>query len=375
MGIYIVPNPKHFLALSGGTVSGGTYFSNSLSANTFFSGATSLEQIIINIASQYSGSGSSSVDIFIQPGLNTYTGGTIENPNINVSALTIDYLVVTGGSIFDSVNVSSFTGSGIQMVVADNSGNLSIQSIPAAGQSTVVRDGLNTYTAGTYADYSVNVSALTIDNISVSGNTILNSTTAFTISAGTIYSGGTDLYSIFSPIGAVGGSGGSVIDGINTFTAGTISAQSVNVTGLTIDNLTVTGTSVFNIITAQTISADTLFVNNSNIANAISSISNLGTGATVYESTSANTAYFRTFVGKSGMTVSENGNYLEVAFTGTTVNTDVFSANTTYVGIGEIYACQIFKVTSSGSTYEVLFAQGTQNYDKVWSDRYIYSYF
>ncbi len=50
-----------------------------------------------------------------------------------------------------------------------------------------------------------------------------------------------------------GGSSNSVNNGINTFTAGTSSFQSVNVTGLTIDNLNVSGVSEFNSISASTI--------------------------------------------------------------------------------------------------------------------------
>ncbi len=51
-GQYFFKIDLNFLPLSGGTVSGNTYFNSSLSANTFFSGATNLEDIIFNIASQ-----------------------------------------------------------------------------------------------------------------------------------------------------------------------------------------------------------------------------------------------------------------------------------------------------------------------------------
>ncbi len=55
MGIYIIPSPTNFLSLSGGTVTGNTFFSNSLSATTYYSGSTSLEAIIQNLSSTYSG--------------------------------------------------------------------------------------------------------------------------------------------------------------------------------------------------------------------------------------------------------------------------------------------------------------------------------
>ncbi len=51
-GQYFFKIDLEFLPLSGGTVSGNTYFNSNLSANTYFSGATNLEDIIFNIASQ-----------------------------------------------------------------------------------------------------------------------------------------------------------------------------------------------------------------------------------------------------------------------------------------------------------------------------------
>lgn len=51
-GQYFFKIDLEFLPLSGGTVSGNTYFNSNLSADTYFSGTTSLEDIIFNIASQ-----------------------------------------------------------------------------------------------------------------------------------------------------------------------------------------------------------------------------------------------------------------------------------------------------------------------------------
>lgn len=58
-----------------------------------------------------------------------------------------------------------------------------------------------------------------------------------------------------------GAAGSSIINGINTFTAGTPSSQSVNVTALTINNITVSGDSIFNTLTANTITATTISAN------------------------------------------------------------------------------------------------------------------
>lgn len=47
-GNYFQPIKREFLNLSGGTVTGNTIFTQSLSASTFYSGNTNLEQIIKN---------------------------------------------------------------------------------------------------------------------------------------------------------------------------------------------------------------------------------------------------------------------------------------------------------------------------------------
>ena len=59
-GNYFNPIKREFLNLSGGTVTGDTIFTqgvdvNSLSADTYYSGSTPLEQIIIDLASSSSG--------------------------------------------------------------------------------------------------------------------------------------------------------------------------------------------------------------------------------------------------------------------------------------------------------------------------------
>lgn len=74
------------------------------------------------------------------------------------------------------------------------------------GNGAAITNGTNTYTGGTFGLTSVNVSALTINNLIVSGTSQLSVTTATTfsggtISGGTLYSGSTNLYSIFAVSG------------------------------------------------------------------------------------------------------------------------------------------------------------------------------
>lgn len=52
MGFYIEPIPRNFLNLSGGTVTGDTVFTQGLTASTFYSGYTSLTEIIVNLVNK-----------------------------------------------------------------------------------------------------------------------------------------------------------------------------------------------------------------------------------------------------------------------------------------------------------------------------------
>lgn len=142
------------------------------------------------------------------------SGTSISGNTIVVNGLTASTVFITGSSqsnlsILSATSFSASTiqssglgGNGTQMVVADTAGVLSVQAIPAAGQSTVIRNGTNTYTAGTYTDYTVNVSALTINSLVVSGNSLLNTVSATTLSGSTLYSGSTNLYNIFATTGS-----------------------------------------------------------------------------------------------------------------------------------------------------------------------------
>lgn len=142
--------------------------------------------------------------------ISNLSGTSISGQTIIVNSLTASTVLITGSSQsnFSVLSATSFSastiqssglgGGGTQMVVADTAGVLSVQAIPVAGQSTVIRNGTNTYTAGTSADYTVNVSALTISSLIVSGSSSLNTISATTFSGSTLYSGSTNLYDIFA---------------------------------------------------------------------------------------------------------------------------------------------------------------------------------
>ena len=193
----------NFLPLSGGTLSGTTNFSNGALIQ---SGGTDLYDIFATSA------GSSDITR-VQPGSNILTGGTDNFPTVNlVSTPSVNGFIASGSSSFQilsattiysgSTNINSLfadkihshsqyaTLSGANFTGFIQSGGTDLYSIFSTTDNndiTRVQSGLNTYTGGTNNLPSVNISAATLSYLSAS-----------TLSGGTIYSGSTDLYSIFN---------------------------------------------------------------------------------------------------------------------------------------------------------------------------------
>lgn len=73
-------------------------------------------QLIHDINTNFSAN-TSGVGSPIQNGLNTYTGGTVSAQTINVSALTIDNIYVSGNSIFNSISATTYLNLPIDVYV------------------------------------------------------------------------------------------------------------------------------------------------------------------------------------------------------------------------------------------------------------------
>ena len=163
---------------------GPSMSATSLSAATYYSGSTPLELIITSLIS--------STDTYVQNGLNTYTGGTPFAPTVNVSALTINTLTASGNTNLQSVTATTIFASGLSATTFSagtiNSGSTNLYSIfQVNGANSVLGNGLNTYTGGTFFNQTINVSGGTFDNVRVTGTTVLSSTTATTITSPIIY--------------------------------------------------------------------------------------------------------------------------------------------------------------------------------------------
>lgn len=104
-------------------------------------------------------------------------------------------------------------------------------------------------TGGTVsAGNNIEVSGVTV---SLQNNISLNSVSANTISGATLYSGSTNLYDIFLTT-SDGNDITRVQNGLNTYTGGTGNNPTINVSGLTVNNINVSGISVFNTLSANT---------------------------------------------------------------------------------------------------------------------------
>ena len=226
-----------FFRVTGGTITGDVNVVGNLTATTLYSGGTDLSNIFAPI--------SETGDITrIGPGINTFTGGTENNPTVNVTGLSIDNITVSGESSFQGISAVTFYSGSTDLSLLIGSGG------GGGGDTTRVQPGINTFTGGTENEPTVNVTGLTVDNITVSGSASAN-----TFSAATLVSGTTDVEDVIRTIAAETELNDltRVQDGINTFTGGTANAPTVNVTGLSIDNISVSGSA-----SANTFSADTL---------------------------------------------------------------------------------------------------------------------
>lgn len=225
-----------FLYLTGGTISGSLSV-GSFSASSIYSGSTNLYDIFALVGSV----GGQST--YVQPGINTYTGGTSQFPTINVSAATLTYLsatTISGGTIYSgSTNLYDIFAL--------------VGTVGGSGATTYVQPGSNIQTGGTASSPIISLAASpSIFNLSFSGTALGGAISATTVSGGTIYSGSTNLYDIFALAGTVGQSN-YVQPGLNTYTGGTSQFPTVNVSAATLNSLSVSGSTSLGTASATTI--------------------------------------------------------------------------------------------------------------------------
>jgi hypothetical protein len=270
----------------GGTVQAGagtftSLSSTTLSGGTILSGSTNLYSIFAPF-------GTISGVETIGQGSNILTGGTATNPTISIVASpSVNNITFSGTAIGGNVQAAVVTATSLSAATLSGgtilSGSTNLYSIFALPSLVVnnVNAGTNILTGGTATSPTINlVASPSVNNITFSGTAIggtgqfaavtATSLSAATLSGGTILSGSTNLYSIFSQTDTIT----RVQPGTNITTGGTANAPTINlVASPSVNNLTVSGTGTINTVNAQIITATAI------------TDSNLTSGQAVYAST------------------------------------------------------------------------------------------
>jgi len=250
--INLIDSPSVNNITFSGTSTGGNSIATNVSATTFYSAATNLETIIYNVVA------SAGPNTAVQPGSNITTGGTAAAPVINLTASpSVNNITFSGTAIGGNVQAAAGTFTSLSATTLSGgtilSGGTNLYSIFAQPGLTVnnVNAGSNITTGGTATSPTINLAASpSVNNITFSGTAIggdiqaagvtATSLSAGTLSGGTIYSGATNLQTIFNSLN------GQITTKANlsgaTFT-GAISAPGVSDTTLTTGWAVYAGTS------------------------------------------------------------------------------------------------------------------------------------
>ncbi len=194
----------------------------------------------------------------VQPGTNITTGGTANNPTINlVASPSFNSITASGASSFTTLSATT--------LVSGSTNLYSIFSTTDTNDITRVQPGTNITTGGTSNAPTINlVSSPSVNSISASGASSFT-----TLSATTLVSGSTNLYNIFLTAAQL--SGTSVSAGSNIGVALTGSDYKVSAAASpSFNSITSSGASSF-----TTLSATTLVSGSTNLYN-IFALRNVG---------------------------------------------------------------------------------------------------
>jgi hypothetical protein len=291
------------IAASGTSFFTGGLSANTLSGGTLYSGSTNLYDIFLTT--------NDGNDITrVQPGSNTTTGGTENNPIVNVvSSPSFNSITASGSSNFNG-GLSANTLSGGTIL----SGNTDIYNVFL----NKVTAGSNVSISGTSTSPIVNVViSPSFSDITFSGTAIGVALSATSISAATsIYSAGTSLETIIYNIASATENVTSIGNGLNTYTGGSQTTPTINVSAATLASLAVSGTTILNTLSAITISANTIYSANTDIynifVNKVNAGSNISIGGTSISPI---------------VNVVTSPTFNDIAFSGTATGGNLFATN------------------------------------------------
>ena len=234
---------------------GGVY-TNSIDSNIYYSGGTPIEDYLkTNVI--YLGNNQSLIE--------GQTGNTVNLYGLHNDDGNITFGYHSSGQDIDIDLAKKILVNVVSARTEFYSGSTNLETIIyniASGSSTPVvgtnvQPGINTYTGGTSTRPTINVSALTIDTLIASGNSIFSGTLSggSSFSANTLFSGTTNLNTYFGQLQA------SAITNANNISQNSnILATKANISGQTF-----TGN-----IVVPTITASTIFSGTTNLVNLLS---------------------------------------------------------------------------------------------------------
>ena len=194
-------------------------------------------------------------------------------PDVTVSIGTFNTLTATGATNLNTLFATTVSATTLY------SGSTNVDSLFVKGVSA----GSNTTIGGSSQYPIVNVVASpSFNNITYSGTSTGGNSIATNVSATTgFYSAGTSLETIIYNIANSTENITSIGNGLNTYTAGTANAPTVNISAATLASLSVSGATTLNTLFATTVSGGTLFSGSTNIGGLfVNTISN-GTNTTI----------------------------------------------------------------------------------------------
>jgi hypothetical protein len=249
--------------IDGSSTSRALYVQNTFSADSLFIGSSNLFDLFAPL-----GGGASGSTTIVRNGINTFTGGTVLAPTINITGGSFSSIVVSGNTALNIVTASTLQANVIR------SGNTDLYSIFLTANDgndiTRVQPGTNVNTGGTANNPIISiVNNPSFNNITLSGTGTAIIFSATTLSAGTITSGSTDLYNIFATTDT--NTITRVQPGSNVTTGGTDDNPVVNVVDSPhFNDLYSSGVTYVTSIDVGTISADTLISGSTNLYNIFS---------------------------------------------------------------------------------------------------------
>jgi len=347
------------IQLSGSGISARalSFSATTLSGATLYSGSTDLSSIfaypsqIIDPSAQgnIQTGGTAAAPIFSVVDSPSFSGLLLSGSGISARALSFSATTLSGATLYSgSTDLSSIFAYPSQIVDPSAQGNIQTGGTAAAPIFSVVD--------------SPSFNGLLLSGSGISARALSFSATTF--SGGTLFSGNTNLYSIFAQLGTVGTT--YVQPGTNISTGGTAAAPIVNVVDSpTFNNLTSSGTSRASIFSATTISGGTLISGSTNLYNIFQVIGGASAGATTVQPGSnittggtASSPIVSVVDSPSFNNLTSSGTSRAVAFSATTVSgstlysgsTDLSSvfAHTGKIGVTSV-GSQNLNITTGGT--------------------------